>query len=183
MDDTDNEAKPFGQLIRLPTPNATVSAAPSIRSFTMAELDNLPARLDNPTMRALRDFYRSEPPREPQASEQGFAECLRTMRACLPSRPADDLDGQLMLAMYRHHLGSYGKPALDFLAQRATRDCRWFPTISECLEIIGDYRRADAETETRKTARLLFDNEDRLRDIEEREARLAAEMRAEDGAA
>ena len=181
MDD-ETEAKPIGKLIRLPTASATVSAAPSIKSFTMDEMARLPARLDNPTMRALRDFYRSPPPPEPPASGQTFAECMRTMRACLPTRPADELDGQLMLAMYHHHLGKFSAAALDMLAKRTTRDCRWFPTISECLEVLADYRRADDETERRTAARQLFYREDKIRDAEEWAAR-AAEEASNPGAA
>ncbi len=93
---------------------------------------------------------------------------MRTLRACLPSRPADDLDGQLMVAMYRHHLGSYSAAELDYLVKRITRDCRWFPTINECLTVLADYHRADAHTEARTAARVLFYREDRLRDNEER---------------
>lgn len=170
-----DEAKPIGQVINLRPASATVSAAPSIKSFSMTELQALPARLDNPTMRALRDFYRSPPPLEPQVNGGAFAECMRTMRACLPTRPADELDGQLMLAMYHHHLGKFSGPALDFLAKQATRDCRWFPTINECLEIIGGYSRSDHHTQTRTAARQLFYREDRIRDNEERAARDAEE--------
>ena len=126
-------------------------------------------------MRALRSFYRSDPPLELQASYAGFAECMRTLRACLPSRPADDIDGQLMLAMYHHHLGAYSHIALDYLVKRVTRDCRWFPTINECLTIIADYRRSDINTVTRTQARYLFYREDRIRDDEECAARLANE--------
>ncbi len=98
------------------------------------------------------------------------------MRACLPTRPADDLDGQLMFAMYRHHLGHHSAPALDYLTKRATRDLRWFPTISECLEIIGDYHRpADDHILARGMARQIFNREDKIRDEEERAAKLAAE--------
>lgn len=172
-----DEAQPIGKIIRLPeTRSVTVSVERSIRSFTLSELDFLPSRLDNPTMRALRDFYRSPPPLEPQVSGGAFAECLRTMRACLPSRPADDLDGELMVAMYHHHLGKFSPAALDFLTKRATRDCRWFPTINECLEIVGGYVRSDEHTLARTAARKLFYREDNLRDQEERAARLAEEQ-------
>ncbi len=97
------------------------------------------------------------------------------MRACLPTRPADDLDGQLMFAMYRHHLGKFSAPAIDHLTKQATRDCRWFPTINECLEIIADYRRDDEHLLARGMASQIFYREDKHRDAEERAAKLAAE--------
>ena len=170
-----DEAKPFGQIIRLPT-SATVSPVRSIRSFTLAGLARLPDRLDQTTQRQLRAFYRSAPPPEQPADGQSFAECLRTMRACLPTRPADELDGQLMLAMYRRHLGTASTAALDYLAYRATRDCRWFPTIHECLELIADYRRSDEALEARGAARALVHREDRLAAGEERAADAAVPM-------
>lgn len=91
------------------------------------------------------------------------------MVSCLPRQTGtDELGGKLMASMYRHQLSTFSAPAIIFLRDAAVRKCKWFPTVAECLEILGDYRRERSEADHARTlASTLFHAEDRLRIREE----------------
>jgi hypothetical protein len=96
----------------------------------------------------------SEPlPDLPPVDPKFLAQCLRMMLAVLPRQNADDIAGELFVAAYKAHLGTYPKSAVEYLAHRATGECRWFPTIAECKEIIAGWRRDDEGAHRRGLAR------------------------------
>jgi hypothetical protein len=167
------EAKQIGTVIPLFTPggaaNSTDSPTPSKPEFSMADLERLPDRLDNPTMRALRTFYRSELPPEAVCEPKELLMTLRAMVACLPRQNGmDELGGKLMAAMYQHQLERFSGAAITFLRDRVIAQCRWFPTVAECLEILTEYRRKpDCHSLARDAAKMMFIREDRQRDIDE----------------
>lgn len=81
------------------------------------------------------------------------------MLAVLPKRQSDDLSGELFVASYQRILGDRSEPEISFLAEQSVRYCRWFPTIAECLEHLGEWRRDDEHTTRRAYARSLVDRE------------------------
>jgi len=112
-------------------------------STSSLDLTNLPDRLDDTMLRELTTIARSPLPALPACSERHFNQCMRLMDAVLPKRSSDDVSGKLMAAAYRRMLGNHSEQEISFLAERAMATCKWMPTIAECLEILGEWRRND----------------------------------------
>lgn len=74
------------------------------------------------------------------------------MLAVLPKRHLDAVSGELLVAAYRESLGRYPAQAIDFLRKQAIDECKWFPTVAECHEILTKWRRRDEFTERRSLA-------------------------------
>lgn len=90
------------------------------------------------------------------------------MLAVLPRQHTDSIGGELFVETYRRQLGHFSDAAIAHLADRATRDCRWFPTIAECLEILAGWQRCDEATRRRATAHSLARQERMERERDER---------------
>lgn len=116
------------------------------------DLASLPSRLDDAMLARVQDIADAPlPPPEP-CSEQHLSQCLRVMLAVLPKRNSDDVSGELFVAAYLKKLGAYPKEQISFLADKAMERCQWFPTIAECIEIMGDWRRNDDAVKRRRHA-------------------------------
>lgn len=74
------------------------------------------------------------------------------MSATLPRRASDEVSGELMLEVYRRKLVGYPRKAMTYLFEQSVERCQWFPTIAECLAIIGEWKRADQHTARRDIA-------------------------------
>lgn len=107
------------------------------------DLANLPDRLDDAMLARVQDIASSPLPPEQPCDERHFNQCLRVMLSVLPKRAQDDVSGELFVGAYQRKLGKFSNAAISFLADKALERCRWFPTIAECYEILGDYRRSD----------------------------------------
>lgn len=119
------------------------------------------ARLDDQTLAQLRDIARAPlAPLEPICPDV-LVQSLAALDAALPRRKTDEATGKLMLAAYRRKLGHMPKEQIDYLCNAVLERCDWFPTIRECLEIAGQWRRQDAVDQAR--ARNLIANEMHLR--------------------
>lgn len=68
---------------------------------------------------------------------------MMVLLASLPKRVSDESDGALLIAAYKRMLGHHPAPAIDYLSAQALIRCKWFPTIAECSEIIGEWKRRD----------------------------------------
>ena len=75
------------------------------------------------------------------------------MQAALPMRFTDEDSGKLLIATYHRMLGNYCREAIAYLAERSLVECKWFPTIAECREILDGWRRDDEPARTRQSAR------------------------------
>lgn len=123
------------------------------------DLDNLPERLDDLTLAELEKIAAAPLPALLTCDERTFGQILRMMLAALPRRQADDISGELFVAAYERQLGHMSRPQAEYMMDKALRTCRWFPTIAECLELAGDWRRRDAHTERQAAARRLLSRE------------------------
>jgi hypothetical protein len=105
---------------------------------SIADLDlmSLPHRLDDSTLAMVRAIASAPPLVLPSCPDRHFSQCLRIMLAVLPKRVSDDLSGELFVSAYQRQIGNHPQGAISFLADTATRECQWFPTIAECLAII-----------------------------------------------
>lgn len=145
----------------------------STGNLRLMDLSNLPDRLDDMTLAAVREIADCPLPVLQPCSDRHFIQCFRVMSACLPRRAVDDLAGELMVAAYRRMLGHHTEAAINFMTEEVHRTCRWFPTIAECLEILGRWRRNDEAMIRRNRAGSLVRREVQAR-YDEAMARLAA---------
>lgn len=74
------------------------------------------------------------------------------MDAVLPKQSKDMVSGKLFVMGYQRVLQGYPKDAIAYLAEQSMRRCRWFPTIAECIDIIDEWRRDDADMRRRQKA-------------------------------
>jgi len=134
----------------------TVSRALSTMTFSpeaslpvaAARNDILP-RLDDDQMRALALTAEAPLPALVPVEERHLNQSLAVLDAALPRRGSDDVSGKLMVAAYRRKLGHLPREQIDFVCNAVLERCRWFPTIAECLEIAGEWERADAREKAR----------------------------------
>ena len=143
-----------------PRINATELLA---RSIADLDLESLPERLDDQQLAMVRRNAETPLPSLPPCSERDFAKCLRIMLAVLPRQGSDDLSGELFVEAYYRQLGQMPVAAMGYLVDQSTRECRWFPTIVECLEILSGWRRCDADTLRQSKASALASAEERAR--------------------
>lgn len=74
--------------------------------------------------------------------------------AVMPRRQSDEVSGELLVEAYFEALGDWPHDAIDYLRREAPRRSKWFPTIHDCLEILGDWRRGDLHVTRRTQATL-----------------------------
>jgi hypothetical protein len=98
----------------------------------------------------------------PVVPEDHFLKCMRTL-TLLPARQEDDLTGELRLALYRKHFGRYPAEAWSFLVEKATLECRFFPTPSECKAILDRWNRNDPYARATRHAAVLATRERQAR--------------------
>lgn len=127
------------------------------------DLDSLPERLDDFTLAEVEKIAAAPLPALPTCDERTFGQILRMMLAALPRRQADDISGELFVAAYERQLGHMSRPQAEHMMDKALRTCRWFPTIAECLELAGDWRRRDDATARKGKAQALASGEYRER--------------------
>ena len=139
----------------------TTEAALPLHLIADLDLESLPARLDDRQWAMVKRIADAPLPSLPPCPERHMLQCLRVMLAVLPRQNSDELTGELFVETYRRQLGEWPADAISYLADQATRQCRWFPTIAECLEIMGGWRRCDADVLRKQKARQLY-NEERL---------------------
>lgn len=147
-----------------PPDNHTIPAT-ALPLHLIADLDlaSLPERLDDRQLATVKRIMDAPLPSLPPCDDRHLLQSLRVMLAVLPRQHSDDLAGELFVETYRRQLNEYPAPAISYMVDQATRRCRWFPTIAECIEIIGGWRRHDADTMRRDEARSLYYREHRAR--------------------
>lgn len=139
---------------------------------TLSDLERLPARLTDTELSALKEVASAPLPLPAACDDLHFAQCFRLMSAVLPKQSKDELDGKLFVAAYRRILQEYSRDAISYLTEEAMRNCRWFPTIAECLQILESYRRDDDDTRFKAAIHARINQENRHRWEEERQAEL-----------
>jgi hypothetical protein len=134
------ETKTLGEAMATALANATtVTELPKPLTADLPNLNNLPDRLGDQSLRQLQTFASSPPPELPPASEKHFLQCMRIMIAALPKKVTDDLGGELVIAAYRRMLGKHPDLAISYLTEQALLR-KWFPTIAECNEILAEWQ-------------------------------------------
>lgn len=149
-------------------PAATLPAtiATDLPGISTASLDlkALPARLDDPTLALVEAMASAPLPALLPCDERTMHQCLRTWQATLPRRASDDVSAVILAKAYRAKLGHYPAAAIAWLCSEALSECEWFPTIAQCLAILGRWQRDDAALRNKRRAAVLA--------MRERQARL-----------
>jgi hypothetical protein len=151
--------------------DADISNARSIKPSSVLDLNTLPARLDDGTIATLREIVNSPLPAPAICDEVHFAKCIRSL-AILPRQAEDEVTGPLKHKLYQAKLGGYSNDALSYLASKALEQCKWFPTIAECLQILAGFPNREIALERKNKAAWLVQRELNAR-LDEMVARLA----------
>lgn len=160
-----NEQSNLARLVRDPSTGEMVWLEPSIDDL---DLTTLPERLDDEMLARVQDIARRPLSALPPCDSRHLGQCLRMMLAVLPRRQADELSGELFVAAYERHLGGWPNEAITHLCDEAIRTCKWFPTVNECLETVGQWRRDDDAVRRKLKAEQLARNERWKREDERR---------------
>lgn len=103
---------------------------------------------------------------------QFLAQCLR-MLDTLPRRKDDVVGGEVRVRAYEIAIGHFPKPAIEFLVTEALRNCKFFPSTSECVEILKRWQRTDEPVQAQRQAAMAARHERQAR-FEEAMERLAS---------
>jgi hypothetical protein len=114
------------------------------------------------TIPQAREIAVAPLPQPEPCSDRHFIQCIRVLLAALPKRNSDDVSGELLIAAYQRKLGSFSKGQINYLSDKALERCEWFPTIAECLGIIGEWKRDDDLLRLQERAKgLVFSDRER----------------------
>jgi hypothetical protein len=111
-------------------------------------------RMDDAALTAMLDLAAAPLPAPELCSRDHFNQCLLVMLAVLPKRNSDAVSGKLLIAAYQKKLGSYPHDQISYLADQATCRCEWFPSIAECISIMGGWQRNDEAVRIRRGAQV-----------------------------
>ncbi len=155
-----NGPKTFAQALRVMETLISETASQKLVTAssppTMVEMVAMPTPLSKTDLAKVKAAA-SHCPDLPPCDEVYFAKCIRVI-STLPHRAADDTSGELMLAVYRRMLGHYSEGAIGYLTEIALANCKWMPTIAECIEIIKGWGRTDEPYRVYKRAKWMLDN-------------------------
>lgn len=148
-------------------------ALPAMESPRMAQSLHLTEKWDwtvarvspnSMTIAQARKIAEAPLPALEACSVNHFDECLRILLASLPKRNSDDLSGDLLIRAYSGKLGGFSEGQINYLLDRALERCEWFPTIAQCIAIIGEWQRNDAPLllQERAKSMVLWDRQRRF---------------------
>lgn len=82
----------------------------------------------------------------------------------MPKRKTDDVGGELFVAAYERALWRFPTDAITYLTDTAIQSSQWFPTVAECLDIVGRWIRDDIHAQRHREARRRLLREKSLRE-------------------
>lgn len=135
-------------------------------------MDEAPPRLSNDQFAIALVVADAPLPALEMADELFLAQILR-MLDVLPRRADDTVGGKLRHRAYELAIGRYPRQAMEFLVTEALRDSKFFPSTSECVAIMGRWRRDDAAIRSKLAAGVAARHEREAR-FDEVMCRLAA---------
>ncbi len=108
-------------------------------------------RLDDATLAKAVALANSPLPTLPPCDDDHFAKLMRSL-AILPRRADDGAKGELRAAVYQRMLGHYPRQALGFMVETALVELEWFPSVKQCLDILGRWERRDDAVRAQREA-------------------------------
>ena len=122
----------------------------------------LAVRLTDSQLAAAEAIAAAPLPALAVADTQFFAQCLRLLDT-LPRRKDDDVGGQLRVRAYELAIGTRSRAELEFMVTHALRNCKFFPSTSECVEILSRWSRDDEAVKERNRAETVARHERQTR--------------------
>jgi len=107
-----------------------------------SELDwlyTLPERFGAEDLRRVNAIARRDEPRLPSCTDNEFAKYMRLMGATLKAKDDDEIAGKLRLRAYQSCLGHHPAAAMQFMARYCIDTMIFFPTISECHDVLKEW--------------------------------------------
>jgi hypothetical protein len=89
--------------------------------------------------RELLEWSLTMPMSQPAATNEEFAEIFEYL-AIMPSRADDVESGRKRFSVYRSMLVGRSKDSLAFMAREVFNRHKFFPSVSECIAILNEYR-------------------------------------------
>ena len=146
--------------------SATDLLAPSTAGSTLAMLAALPAELTDDQWQMLAEINRAPLPALPAISDDAFAEAMKLLET-LPRAKRDDRTGELIFRTYSHALRHMPAKQIWWMVDQAIRQCKFFPTVKELIDIAEKWQRRDDAVEVKREASNRFHRE-RLRRMRQR---------------
>lgn len=116
-----------------------------------AKVLGLVTRLDDRALAKAEQLANSPLPDLPRCDDGEFTDLLLAL-TILPRRADDQITAELRYAIYRRKLIGYPHDALKFMVSTVLDELSWYPTIAQCLDILGRWRRSDGEGQRRASA-------------------------------
>lgn len=88
---------------------------------------------------SLKEVISAPVPEQAPCPSDYLNKALVAMMAVLPRQGKDAVTGALLFDQYARKLGKHPKGAIDYLWSTSIDRLKWFPTIAECNEIIGEW--------------------------------------------
>jgi hypothetical protein len=134
------------------------SRTPSTTKSIALDLAALPARLDDGTVKLLREISTSPLPEPSRCADDHLTLCLKSLDI-LPRRAMDEKGGKLAVKLYRAKLGGFSNEALSYLVEFGLERFHFYPTIAECLETLRDWPNTEIAIQRRDHATHLIQRE------------------------
>ncbi|WP_260927404.1 hypothetical protein [Novosphingobium sp. 9] len=144
------EARQLGEL--MPALSSLTGGMGSLNHWMQPSPAAAPApRLSNDELAVAMTVAAAPLPALEMADDVFLAQILRMMDM-LPRRADDIVGGKLRHRAYELVIGRYSRQALEFLATEALQSCRFFPSTTECVEILRRWERADSAALAQRAA-------------------------------
>lgn len=151
---------PLAKVTALPV-RSTLSTRP-LPANALAILRGLPERLGDLDYAMAKEMAAAPVPELSPVDPQYFSVCLRKL-GTLPRKNDDEKTGEERTKIYARMLGSNPVEAIDFLMETAFKECRWFPTVAECLDILARWKRNDEPMQAHLLAKTICQRERQVR--------------------
>lgn len=115
---------------------------PPLPRNALAVLRGLPDRLNDQQYALVKEMAAAPVPPAAGVEPQYLSTCLRKL-GTLPRKQDDEKTGEERIKIYARMLGDFPASAIDFLLTKAFENCRWMPTVAECLDILKGWKRDD----------------------------------------
>lgn len=130
--------------------------APCNAASTLATLQAMTIPLsESERMTAEAVMCAPLPPLTPTDAKH-FAACMVSL-SILPRRADDDVKGEVRHRIYESCLNHLPRAQLDWVTQQWIKTQKWFPQVSELLDLARKWERRDASTRCKVSARHLLE--------------------------
>ena len=110
----------------------------ALPSLERLKREDVPAVLTDKMLARLEAMANCPLPAPEPCPEDKLLELVILLQATLPSRNRSEIDQAVLTEAYLQALRRFPQSAIAHLQTAALERCRWFPTIAECMDILGE---------------------------------------------